>query len=701
MHPQSHLMPLAPNTILGEKYRLLRPLDEAKEGSVWLAEHLSLAAPVAVKLMSADFAKTSSRLRRFLREARAAAAARSPNVVQILDFGVDAGTPYIVMELLEGESLKGRLLRVGRLSPRDTEGIIRQVSRGLTRAHDSGIVHRDLKPANIFITRNEDEEVIKLFDFGIAKAATELSLVLTNQTRTGSIFGTPYYMSPEQMEASRRCDLRTDIWAMGVITFECLLGRLPFVGTGIGGLVLAVCSHPVPVPSAHGEVPEGFDAWFARACARNRRERFATAREAAQELRRLVEPGYVVSRAVSEPSGSEAKLASTVLLEDAADGHSTTRAAAGSSTPARALESTASAASSSTVARPAPRVRPKPWVIAAPIVGCMTLAIALHEYPSAPAGADRADQAVQALEPVPHSAGLRVLGEGSDLSLSVDGKLMGALPGEVLGLDPGEHWVLVTGGPRYRPFQANVNLAPGTVASVGPVKLEVAKGLATIALGPGAEGAAVSLKSGDTEVPLPPLPLQLDVETGKSYAVLARKAGFAAYEAPLTFEDGQAERTFSIELTALAGGSMSDAPAAPLPPDLAPAAPAPAVGETSADGTADRDTASAPASGTNVQAPRHSNAARRRAEARATSRRSARQVDPRPTTLSFLSSPRSAVLLDGTPMGTTPLRDVTVEPGSHRVIFIHGARRQSVMVVSTAGKRGSVSTRFPPSRGGE
>src|SRR6185295_5382087 len=156
------------------------------------------------------------------------------------------------------ESLADRLLRVGRLSPQDTEAIIRQVSRGLTRAHDSGIVHRDLKPANIFITRNEDEEVVKVFDFGIAKAATELSSVLTNQTRTGTIFGTPYYMSPEQMEASRRCDLRTDIWALGVITYECLLGRLPFAGTGIGGLVLAVCSHPVPVPSAHGDVPEGF-----------------------------------------------------------------------------------------------------------------------------------------------------------------------------------------------------------------------------------------------------------------------------------------------------------------------------------------------------------------------------------------------------------------------------------------------------------
>jgi serine/threonine protein kinase len=684
-------MLLPPDTILGEKYRLLRPLDKGGTGSVWLAEHLSLAAPVAVKLMGAEFAKTSTRLQRFLREARAAAAARSPNVVQILDFGVDSGTPYIVMELLEGESLAERLSRLGRLRPRETEAIIRQVSRGLTRAHESGIVHRDLKPANIFITRNEDEEVIKLFDFGIAKAATELSSVLTNQTRTGSIFGTPYYMSPEQMEASRRCDLRTDIWALGVITYECLLGRLPFAGTGIGGLVLSVCSHPVPVPSAQGEVPEGFDAWFARACARNRRERFASAREAAQELRRLIEPGYAVSEGAREPSGSETKLASTVLLDGVGNGRSQHRAPSGSNLPAAVFESTAASASSSTVARTAPRVRPKPWVVAAPIVGCMTLAIALHEYPSAPAGTD---QAVRALEPVGAMAALRVLGEGRDLSLTVDGKAFGALPAEVHGLDAGEHVVLVTGGPRYRPFQARVNVAPGSVASVGPVKLEVAKGLATIALGPGAEGAEVILKSGDTQVPLPPLPVQLDVETDKSYAVVARKPGFVSYEEPLTFENGQAEKTFSIELAELPK-SAGAAPPSALEPGAAPA------GTANGPSASDIAAHDPPAGNTKARPPRRPSDGGRRREGRATASHGARPPLTSQATLSFLSSPRSAVLLDGAPMGTTPLRNVPVEPGSHRVIFIHGARRKSVTVVSTAGKRGSVSTRFPPSTGHE
>jgi serine/threonine protein kinase len=196
-------MSVAPNRILGDKYRLVRPLEKGGMGSVWLAEHLSLASPVAVKLIATEATLSKNRLERFLREAQTAAASRSPHVVQVLDYGVDEGTPYIVMELLEGESLADRLLRLGCLSPRQTETVVVHVSRAIGRAHESGIVHRDLKPANIFITRNEDEEVIKLFDFGIAKATMEgPGGGVAKQTRTGSFLGTPYYMSPEQLEGA-------------------------------------------------------------------------------------------------------------------------------------------------------------------------------------------------------------------------------------------------------------------------------------------------------------------------------------------------------------------------------------------------------------------------------------------------------------------------------------------------------------------
>ncbi|HTV18680.1 MAG TPA: serine/threonine-protein kinase, partial [Polyangiaceae bacterium] len=306
--------------LLGDKYRLVRPLDKGGMGSVWLAEHLALASPVAIKLITADVAKTSDRLQRFLREARAAAAARSPHVVQILDYGVHEGTPYIVMELLEGESLAERLQRRGRLDTSETELVIRHVSRAITRAHDAGIVHRDLKPANIFITHNEEEEVVKIFDFGIAKAAESLGGAgLGKATRAGSLLGTPYYMSPEQLEGGRRSDHRSDIWAMGVIAFECLLGRLPFSGQGIGGLVLAVCSNPLPVPSQVGEVPEGFDAWFAHACSRDLARRFSSAREAALELRRVLGVQLDPSSSAPQPSRVETPLEPGVTVD--AGGH--------------------------------------------------------------------------------------------------------------------------------------------------------------------------------------------------------------------------------------------------------------------------------------------------------------------------------------------------------------------------------------------
>jgi eukaryotic-like serine/threonine-protein kinase len=284
-------MPSLPDQhILDGKYRLIKKLEEGGMGSVWFAEHLSLHSPVAVKLIGREVADTDEGLQRFLREARTAASLRSPHVVQILDYGVDRDTPYIVMELLDGESLAERLRRVGQLSSGETELVIRHITRAVARAHDAGIVHRDLKPANIFIIENEDEEIVKLLDFGIAKASIDaLSSSIAHNTRTGAFLGTPFYVSPEQAEGIKGLDHRTDIWSMGVIAFECLLGVLPFTGDTFGSLVLSICTRPMPVPSKIGPVPPGFDGWFARACAREPEHRFQSAREAAAELRRLIQ----------------------------------------------------------------------------------------------------------------------------------------------------------------------------------------------------------------------------------------------------------------------------------------------------------------------------------------------------------------------------------------------------------------------------
>jgi eukaryotic-like serine/threonine-protein kinase len=271
-----------PGEILGGRYRLIRPLGHGGMGSVWYAEHLSLNASVALKLIDAPAAPDLVATERFLREARLAAALRSPHVVQILDYGLDAGAPYIVMELLEGESLAARLGRLGRLSAAETARMIQHIGRAMTRAHEAGIIHRDLKPDNVFIVRNDDEEVYKVFDFGIAKV--EAPALLAGATRTGSLLGTPSYMSPEQAEGVRNIDNRADIWALGVIAYRCLLGRLPFAETTLPQLILAICARPMPIPSRQAPVPEGFDAWFARACARSPADRFDSARRASIEL---------------------------------------------------------------------------------------------------------------------------------------------------------------------------------------------------------------------------------------------------------------------------------------------------------------------------------------------------------------------------------------------------------------------------------
>ena len=142
--------------ILGGKYRLVRQLGQGGMGSVWHAEHLTLSSPVALKLIEPGTAEDPAALQRFLREARTAAALRSPHVVQILDYGVDDDTPYIAMELLEGESLSERLRRLGQLSLAETARVIQHMARAIGRAHEAGIVHRDLKPENVFIVKNDD-----------------------------------------------------------------------------------------------------------------------------------------------------------------------------------------------------------------------------------------------------------------------------------------------------------------------------------------------------------------------------------------------------------------------------------------------------------------------------------------------------------------------------------------------------------------
>ncbi len=256
-------------------------------GSVWEGTHATLGTHVAVKFIEAEYVESPEARSRFENEARAAARLRSKHVVEVYDHGLtEDGRPFIVMEYLRGEALDKRLQRLGRLPAKDTARVVSQVCRALSKAHASGIVHRDLKPENVFLVWDDEDgaDVAKVVDFGIAKF-TDSQLGSSSATRTGSVLGTPYYMSPEQARGLRSVDHRTDLWSVGVIAYRCIVGSLPFDGEAIGDLLVKLCTAPLPIPSQLApDVPPGFDAWFAKALSREPAGRFGSAAELGESL---------------------------------------------------------------------------------------------------------------------------------------------------------------------------------------------------------------------------------------------------------------------------------------------------------------------------------------------------------------------------------------------------------------------------------
>ncbi len=285
---QSEPPPTSASLIAG-KYHLVHLIGRGGMGSVWEARHASLGTRFAIKFIEAEYADSQEARSRFDKEARAAATIQSKHAIQIYDHGVtEDGKPYIVMELLQGEPLDKRIERLGRLSLIDTARIVQQVSRGLARAHERGIVHRDLKPENIFLVRtpDEDDEIAKVLDFGIAKVQNSPhNPGVSSSTKTGAVLGTPFYMSPEQARGLRNVDHRTDVWSLGVIAFKCVSGVLPFDGESVGDLLVKICTSPIPVPSqVVAGVPSSFDAWFMRALERDPERRFSSVQELAEGL---------------------------------------------------------------------------------------------------------------------------------------------------------------------------------------------------------------------------------------------------------------------------------------------------------------------------------------------------------------------------------------------------------------------------------
>ena len=268
--------------IVGGKYRLSRRLGEGGMGEVYEAQHTVIGRRFAIKFLHAYLAQNPETMTRFRHEAETAGGIEHENIGAALDFGTaDDGTPYLVMEYLEGEDLARLLVRNGPLPVVRATYIIIQACRGLTAAHARGIVHRDLKPENLFICRrNDGGDLVKVVDFGIAKLRTKVTV-----TQSGVTMGTPCYMSMEQAKGAKEADQRTDIYALGVILYEMLTATRPYPGENYNEVLYNLfTTEPVPVDTLRPGMPAGLGEVVHRAMAREVGNRFDSAAALADAL---------------------------------------------------------------------------------------------------------------------------------------------------------------------------------------------------------------------------------------------------------------------------------------------------------------------------------------------------------------------------------------------------------------------------------
>ena len=266
--------------MIGERYgnyQALSLLGEGGMGEVYLAEHPGIGRRVAIKVLRSEMGHDPQLLTRFLNEARAANAIRHPNIIEVLDSGTTAkGASYLVMELLEGESLSARIKRLSRLDERSAIEIAMQTASGLGAAHAKGIIHRDLKPDNLFVIPEESDasrERVKILDFGIAKLHVPSGDSL--KTRTGTLMGTPIYMSPEQCLGTKEVDHRSDVYSLGIILYEMLTGRPPFLSEGFGELLtMHLHDSPPPLRSLTPQVGDAVERAIMRMLAKKPEDRF-------------------------------------------------------------------------------------------------------------------------------------------------------------------------------------------------------------------------------------------------------------------------------------------------------------------------------------------------------------------------------------------------------------------------------------------
>ena len=278
-------------------------------GEVWVARHRGLGAEVALKMLLPSTGEDAvedpeTAAARFRFEARIAArlSRKTRHIVRVTDQGDDGGLPYLVMELLDGQTLDKRMLLRGTLPPAEVASIVAQIARALEEAHAEGVMHRDLKPANIFLAKDEDGRLlVKLLDFGIARATRALNTGPIRVTAHGIVFGTPGYMSPEQAFAPK-VDCRCDLWALATVAYEALAGDLPVPGARCEELLANLHDgRIVPVHARNPALPQGLAAFFDRAFAAAVEWRFAGASELARAFERAIDPSQAPEAGPTAP----------------------------------------------------------------------------------------------------------------------------------------------------------------------------------------------------------------------------------------------------------------------------------------------------------------------------------------------------------------------------------------------------------------
>lgn len=277
---------IEPGVVLAGKFRIEQVLGQGGMGVVVAAHHLQLDERVALKFLLPEALSNAEAVARFAREARAAVKIKSEHVARVTDVGtLDNGSPYMVMEYLQGTDLSDRVANHGALPIDEVVEYVLQACEALAEAHAIGIVHRDLKPANLFLTRRADGSAcVKVLDFGISKVTTGSDSEM-NMTKTATVMGSPLYMSPEQMASARDVDPRTDIWAIGAIIHELVTGNVPFVADTMPQLCAKILQEPAPpLRDARPDAPPGLQEVVARCLQKNPTDRYPTVAELAADL---------------------------------------------------------------------------------------------------------------------------------------------------------------------------------------------------------------------------------------------------------------------------------------------------------------------------------------------------------------------------------------------------------------------------------